>query len=240
MAILTEKMAAILKSPEAEAIVQRLSPVYGEAYTALWIFEVLGREWDDLQKYSEEMLNQVVPQTATWLIPYWEDTYGVTRNENLAIEQRRQNVLNVIRTRGPANPYKLVHMVSSITGCPCELKERTGKNKFTIIIYADADPSNLNMAYSAIEALKPAHLIFDTYVEEKMPVRANVVASMTNYSAEALDSGYYAVLPAYHLKFGGSITGHSEETMNSTFETVLSGTAQQGGSATNYTKEAIS
>lgn len=162
----TDLMLKILKSPEAKAIVQRLSPVYGEAYTALWIFEILGREWDDLGRYSDEMLLQVVPQTATWLIPYWEDTYGVGRNANLSIEERRQSVLNVLRTRGPLNPYRLEHILSSITGRPCTIKERTGKNKFTICVDSNRAPANVGMVYATVGSMKPAHLHYQVNFEQ--------------------------------------------------------------------------
>ena len=210
----TDLMLKILKSPEAKAIVQRLSPVYGEAYTALWIFEILGREWDDLGRYSDEMLLQVVPQTATWSIPYWEDKYGVARNENLTLEQRRQNVLNVMRTRGPENPYRLAQTVSSITGCKCEIQERTGKNKFTVVISADADPNNFDMAYKAIKEMKQAHLIFDVNIKEDLAAQVRMAASMTNYSEEILNRGFSTVLPDCPLRFGGSLTDHAVEDMN--------------------------
>ena len=73
----TDMMQRILKSEMGRKIVGEVAPVYGEAYVALWLFEVIGRALDDMELWTEEYQQQIVPQTATWSLPLWEMRYGL-------------------------------------------------------------------------------------------------------------------------------------------------------------------
>ena len=62
----TDLMEKIIKSEEAQKIISMISPIYGEAYSALWLFETIGIELDDMLEWCESFIEQVVPNTATW------------------------------------------------------------------------------------------------------------------------------------------------------------------------------
>ena len=66
----TELMQEILQSQAARDILDELSPIYGEGRVALWLFQVIGAELDDTREWTAEVMDQVVPHTATWSLGY--------------------------------------------------------------------------------------------------------------------------------------------------------------------------
>ena len=90
----TELMEQILKSKKGQELVQMMSPIYGEAYVALWILEAIGRVLDEMAEWSESLADQTRPATATCSLPYWEKQYSTVPDPSWDIERRRQNIIN--------------------------------------------------------------------------------------------------------------------------------------------------
>lgn len=172
MTYTTELMKQILTSKEAQTIIDYVSPQYGRAYVALWLFQSIGSALDRLDNFTDEYIKQVVPQTATWSIDMWEKQYGIISNPEWTIEQRQKNITNRMIYRAPMNPSKIQNLISNIYGVPVEIKENVGKNKFTVIIRGYI--SDLAMGKRAIDEAKPAHLIYDIYVSELAISKASV------------------------------------------------------------------
>lgn len=83
----------IIHSPEAETFLQMVTKgFYDRSYIGLWIYEVIGREWDELRRWSEGMRTEIHPQTCTWSIAVWEWVYGFG-DENMTLPLRRQRLL---------------------------------------------------------------------------------------------------------------------------------------------------
>ena len=158
----TELMEQILKSPEAQRIVQMISPVYGDAYTALWLFQAIGQEMDRIETLSDEYILQTVPWTATWSLDFWEQNYGITQNRDLDIEKRRQRLLSKMRDRAPVNPRKLEYAIqaASLLEVQARVLENTGKNQFTVEVEPPVDADDKRRIKETIDRLKPAHLIY--------------------------------------------------------------------------------
>lgn len=165
----TEMIEEILKSPTAQRIIQMVSPIYGEAYTVLWLYQVIGAVLDLMDEWTDSLALQVVPQTATWSLPYWEEQYGIVPNPSWNMERRRQQVVNKMRSRGPMNPYKVAQIVSVAAGADSRIEERTGKNHFTV--YINSMPSMVDEAAvrKELNIVKPAHLIYDIVYEQYVP-----------------------------------------------------------------------
>lgn len=160
----TELTEQILKSPMAQTFIQRISPLYGDAYVVLWLIQAIGTVIDSMEEWSGTYEKQIVPQTATWSIPFWEEQYGIVADPSWSDERRRQNIVNRIKYRAPINPKKIEEIASVAAGHPAEVEELTGKNKFTVYIrdlVYDLEPIR-----TAINEVKPAHLIFDLVVGE--------------------------------------------------------------------------
>lgn len=161
----TDTMRKILTSPMAQKMIQEISPRYGEAYVFLWLMQIFGLEMDKISTYCEEYINQTVPQTATWSLDYWEKMYNIVPDPSWDIERRRTNILNRIRQKGPMNPSKLSSIASVAAGAPVRIEENTGKNRFTMWISGTPDDINEDDVRAAVEAAKPAQLIYDIFYE---------------------------------------------------------------------------
>ena len=61
----------IITSEQAKEILNIISPIYGDDYVSLWLFQIIGTQLDKPVKWIDEYTQQLVPQTATWALPYW-------------------------------------------------------------------------------------------------------------------------------------------------------------------------
>lgn len=185
----TELMEKILKSPMAQEIVQQVSPVYGKAYTVLWLYQVIGMVLDEAKEWTESLEQQVVPQTATWSLPYWEEQYGVATDPSWSYERRRQNIINRCRTRAPINPERMSSIISVAAGADARIEEHTGKNKFTVYISANAEYVDEDFVRREINKAKPAHLIYDIIYEQY--IEGNIYTGGMIQSAKEVTLKHY-------------------------------------------------
>lgn len=181
----TKLMESILTSPQAQKIIDYLTPIYGEAYVFLWILQSIGVVLDEGYTFVDEFINQVTPSTATWTIEFWEKEYGIIPYPSWSIEQRRENIISTMHYKAPINPKKMEDMVSAIVGLPVQIYENTGKNTFTVNILGYTQ--EYSRAIEAIEKMKPAHIIYDIRVSEKAQSILNdyykiFVTELTNLS----------------------------------------------------------
>lgn len=157
----TELMRHILKNPVAQRIIDFVSPIYGDSYVALWIYEAIGWALSELTLLAEQLRYETNPNTTELLMDYWEDQYGLPRDSRLTMEQRRWRLLDKIRYRAPANPKRLAAAMATVLGVPVEITERVAKNTFRVeILQATSDFQKLLHAIEVLEAKKPAHLIY--------------------------------------------------------------------------------
>ena len=89
----TDLMQSILQSSEARKMIQFVAPVFGKSYAGLWLFEIIGRELDDMEDWAMDIFNQCHIQTATWSMPEWEKQYGITPEPDWDLDARRNAVL---------------------------------------------------------------------------------------------------------------------------------------------------
>lgn len=157
----TELTDSIVTSKEGQIILDMIAPVYGNDYVTLWLIQAIGTQLDKMGQYADEYKKQLVPQTATWALPIWESEYGIKTNPMLTLEQRRVNVLNKMLSRSAMNPKKLSNIISNLIGADVEIRERTGKNKFTVVISSIPSFIDESAVRKKVDILKPAHLIFD-------------------------------------------------------------------------------
>ena len=160
----TELMDRILTSEKARQIVNyHVAQIYGNSEIGLRLFQAIGEQLDDMNAWVEEFVLQVVPQTATWGLDYWEAEYGLAYDPDMSIEKRRERVISKRRDRSQINPHRLAQIASvASANAEVEIEENTGKNKFTVLISAIPNETTMQAVKEAIRRAKPAHLIFDT------------------------------------------------------------------------------
>lgn len=162
----TELMEKILKSPKAWEIVQKLSPIYGEAYVALWLLQVIGTVLDEMDEWASSLRDQVTPNKATWSLPLWEEQYHLVTDPTWSNERRRNNILNKCVTRAPINPKKMESIIEVAANADARVEELTGKNRFTVYISSVPGKINEELVKKEINTAKPSHLIYNIVYEK--------------------------------------------------------------------------
>lgn len=166
MSYKTEMMEEILKSPQAYRISQMISPVYGEAYTFLWLIQVIGMALDETQEWTAKIATEVTPATATWSIGYWEREYGIVPEPWWTLDQRRQNVMSFMHYLLPMPPERLAEITTNGAAVPVDIIERTGKNKFDVVLRFNTN--GFERVRMEVDKYKPAHLIYDIYISKQI------------------------------------------------------------------------
>lgn len=158
----TEMMRNILKNEIAQQIIDYVSPIYGESYVALWLYEAIGVALSEVCVLAEKLRDETNPMTTELLMDYWENEYKLHRNSSLTMEQRRDRLIHKIRDRAPGNPKRLAESVSGVLGVPVEIEERVAKNTFRVKIMGSVtDFDKLLHAIEVLDKKKPAHLIYE-------------------------------------------------------------------------------
>lgn len=200
----------IITSPSAKRGLDYITPIYRNAYTALWLMQAIGLQTDLIIKWIDEYKKQAIPQTATWALPYYEEEYGIPVNTYLTIEERRKAVLLAIMARAPMNPAKLSDILSMAVNADIKIKENVGKNSFCAEGTEFIDSTKIRKMKTVLEKYKPAHLIywFNAYMKFEFFNKYNVLlkklvlsAFFQNFAINALEEKTRTI-SLCHLKIG--------------------------------------
>ena len=151
----------IIHSPEAETFRRMVTKgFYDRSYLGLWMYEVIGREWDEMKAWAEGIKSEIHPQTCTWSIAIWEWVYGFENDETLSLEYRRQRILAKVLGTRPINPEVIRRGVEKITGCDVDIKDFAGPYRFSLTIHMpeDRDVFQYESVREYVRTVKPAHL----------------------------------------------------------------------------------
>lgn len=159
----TELSQQILTSETAKRIIDFVSPIYGQSYVGLWLFQAIGVMMDDVYSIAEKMRTEANPITSDLLLDQWEAHYAIPTDRRLSNDQRRAQLAAKIQERGPCNPVRLAAAISSaLGGVPVDITENVAKNTFLVNI-REVVP-DLTPAIAVLERRKPAHLIYQLQV----------------------------------------------------------------------------
>lgn len=162
----TDMMRAILTSETAQRMINFVSPIYGNSYVGLWIYQAIGSVMDEVCKIASQLKNETTPARSELLLDYWEDHYGISRDSNLTIEQRRNRIVSKVQSKGACSPARLASAISTaLNGVPVEITENVAKNTFLINIREYVE--SIEPAVAVAERMKPAHLIYQVRVATK-------------------------------------------------------------------------
>lgn len=154
----------ILQSPQGQKMIDMVTPIYDRSYVGLWLFEVMGRRFDEIQKIVDEFPEQSSPQTATWAIDYWEQEYGITPDNSIPLARRRALIMAAKQGRGPFTPARLKAIAEAITGMSARVVENAGP--YTFSVYLSAMTGDDQKLIAEVNRIKPAHLTFNLYFEQ--------------------------------------------------------------------------
>lgn len=179
----TELMRAILTNETAQKMVGYVSPIYGNSYVALWIFQAVGTILGEVYDLAQAMMTETNPTTATLLLDQWEEHYGIQRGVGMTPEQRRSRILSKMQTKGPCNPATMEAAVSAVLGgVKVEVTENVAKNTFRVNVRESV--TDYTPAIAVIERLKPAHLLYELQVATKTVATADIKTAIAVTTAD--------------------------------------------------------
>ena len=159
----TNMMNEILKSETAQEIIDFVTPIYGNSYVGLWIFQAIGIALDEVREIAERLKYETTPASSELLIDLWEDHYDIARDSSLSVEQRQNRIIAKMQSKGTCTPARLASAVSAaLNGVKVEIEENVAKNTFRVNIREYVD--SIVPAVAVIERMKPAHLIYEMHV----------------------------------------------------------------------------
>jgi len=151
-------------------MIASVSPIYDKAYTARWLFEIMGIELEEARTYIEELRYQASPETSTWGLFYWEQRYHIPTDENLPLETRRQKVMSKRWKYAPMNPARLEQYITQASGRTAEVKEHNDEYRIEIIING-AGLFEYQKTMELIRRAKPSHIATEIVLESSCDIR---------------------------------------------------------------------
>ena len=169
----TELMRHILTDETAQKIIDYVSPIYGESYVGLWLFQAIGVALGEVCRIAEQLKYETNPATADLLLEYWEREYAVASDSSLTKEQRRAKLIAKTQSRGPANPARLSDAVSAaLGGVEVDITENVDLNTFLVNI-RESVPS-IAPAVAVLERMKQAHQIYQIRMASESITEAEI------------------------------------------------------------------
>lgn len=173
----TELMESILTNKTAQRIIDWVSPIYGNSYVGLWIFQAIGIVFDEIYTIADQLRYETNFLTADMLLDMWEKQFGIATDSSLTLEERRARILAQKLSRGASNPERIRAAVSAaLGGAEVEITENVSKNKFVVTVLEQID--SIVPAVAVIERMKPAHLIYELRVTEYTVTNAELKAAV--------------------------------------------------------------
>lgn len=175
-------LEGIIRSPSAKTFLRMVTKgFYDNSYIGLWMYEVIGREWDEMRKWAEGLKDEINPQTCTWSIGIWEWVYGIETDESLPIEYRRQRILAKIIGVRPINPEIIRRGVAALIGGELdevEVNDFVGPYRFEVLLHPSGkSPFPYIKIFEYIREIKPSHLAFEAAVETKVDIKIEIDTS---------------------------------------------------------------
>lgn len=181
-------MQAILTDETAQKIIDYVSPIYGNSYVGLWLFQAIGVAMGEVCELGEQLKYEANPATANLLLDYWEEHYGLPQDSEMTVEERQNRLLLNIQAKGPCNPKVLAIAVSSaLKGLPVEITENVAKNTFLVAVKDSAD--DLTPGITVVKKKKPAHLLWllETQIDRHIDLQvASAVTFAENHVVKAI------------------------------------------------------
>lgn len=149
----------IIHSQEAQMFLRSVTEgFYNRSCLALWMFEVIGREWDEMAAWSNDLKQEIYVQTCTWSIAIWEWVYGFEPDESMTLEERRQRILSKVRGVRPINPEVMRRGIAAVSGADAGLKDFSNPFSFSVTMSVTNKPIPIERVLRFIYETKPAHL----------------------------------------------------------------------------------
>jgi hypothetical protein len=176
-------MREILTNETAQRIIDFVSPIYGNSYVGLWIYQAIGVVLEEVYDIANQLQYEITPATSELLLDYWEDHYKIPRDSSLTAQQRQQRILSKLVSRGGCTPHRMAKAISAaLNGVDVDIEENVAKNTFRIYIREFVD--SIAPAVAVAERMKPAHLVYQIQVATRTVAQAEIDVAIAMTRAE--------------------------------------------------------
>ena len=115
----------------------------------------IGRLWHNLDDYFA----QTYVGSATWGLSRWEKILGITVNEQMSLDSRRQQIKARLIAAAGCTLERLRTLAEAVTGTDVLVTEDNPNYSFTIFFVGKYGvPNNIRILQEQVERIKPAHL----------------------------------------------------------------------------------
>lgn len=179
----TDMMREILTNETAQRIINFVSPIYGNSYVGLWIYQAIGSTMDEICKIAQQLKYEANPATSSLLLDKWEEHYGIQKDSSMTVEQRRGKILSKIQERHHCTPAIMSAAISAaLNGVEVDIEENVAKNTFKVFIREYVE--SIAPAVDVVERMKPAHLVYQMQVVTRTVAQSEIDVAIAMTRAE--------------------------------------------------------
>ncbi len=201
-----------------------VSPIYSKAYTAKWLFEVMGMEMEEARTYIAELRLQAHPKTATWGLFYWEMRYHIPIDNSLPIEDRRQKVMSKRWKYAPMNPARLEEYINRASGRAAVVTEHNDEYRIEVAIDGVGGALEYEKIIELVRTAKPSHIAMQIILETHCGIHIHPLPEAYSFRSRAAGTYPYRNIQGRIPEAG--ITAEPDAA-GFVFESRLCGTPQQ-------------
>ncbi len=154
---------------------------YEKSYVMKWCQQVMGLEWDEVEKViQEELPGQFFPETATWGLMYHEQKWQLPIRMNLKYEERRKLIYQKRDYRAPMTPYKMEAYVEKILGVETHVLDCHDRGTYGFksshpnifkVVFVTERTLDTASAFGVIDRIKQSHTVYT--VNDRMEIVAD-------------------------------------------------------------------
>lgn len=139
-----------------EEMLTMLPPDYHKSKDFMGLVTATGKQFDDMDSFIDDLLNQQYVDTATWTLARRERLFRIHSNPSKPLSERRSVIKSRMRGGGKIDATRLKNIADSYTNGNVEV-DFDGRIiiRFTSVL---GIPPNLDDLKSAIDDVKPASL----------------------------------------------------------------------------------
>lgn len=141
-------------------LIKLLPDYYNENQTMITLQSVLSAETDELEARLEDTIKQCYPSLATKLLSRWEMILGIKTDGSLSDTFRQEQILAKLSGTGTTTKQMVKDVAENFSGAEVEVIEDNAGSRFLIRFVGQLGiPGNMAGLKTAIEEIKPAHLV---------------------------------------------------------------------------------
>jgi hypothetical protein len=147
------------------------------------LFKQYGNELQNLDDSTNDLMNQLFPQTATWGLKLWEQYLGIPVNESLDVVTRRSKIMAQISTISPLSVNKLSDIFSKYADSSNVIQNFSDYSFDLTLITKNVFNLIFSDIIRNIENIKPCHLDYslDLETQRKLNIQSKYFKNNINY-----------------------------------------------------------